>query len=120
MKREDCKLGMMVVFGRKNGEKTIGEVVKLNRAKAKVRTLEARGTNGRSGAGTEWGVPYSLMRVAPATSVAAATTMPTEEPAGDVAISNALYSIACSDARLRDALKQAFDLGVKFAKTGNV
>jgi hypothetical protein len=62
MKMEECRVGMEVIFGRGNGEQTRGVIVKINRAKAKVRTLENRGV--RSQAGTEWGVPYSLMRPA--------------------------------------------------------
>lgn len=62
MRMEDCRVGMEVIFGRGNGEQTRGVIVKLNRAKAKVKTLESRGS--RSEAGAEWGVPYSLMRPA--------------------------------------------------------
>lgn len=59
MSREDCRIGMKVRFGRRRGEKTVGEIVKLNLKKAKVKILEDRGS--RSKAGEEWGVPYSLM-----------------------------------------------------------
>jgi hypothetical protein len=52
---------MRVVFGRGNGEKTIGEIVKINPAKAKVKTLEARGNGRGSVPGTVWNVPYELM-----------------------------------------------------------
>lgn len=62
MIREECHVGMVVEFGRENGEWTKGEIVKLNPTKAKVKTLEARGS-GRGGfVGSEWGVPYSMMR----------------------------------------------------------
>lgn len=30
MRKEDCRVGMSVVFGRPNGEKTIGVVEKIN------------------------------------------------------------------------------------------
>jgi len=60
MKMEECHVGMEVFFGRGNGEQTRGVIEKLNRVKAKVRTLESRGS--RSQSGTVWGVPYSLMR----------------------------------------------------------
>lgn len=60
MLQSECKIGMRVVFGRANGEKTTGRVVKMNRMKAKVQTDEARGS--RSPAGTIWGVPYSMLR----------------------------------------------------------
>lgn len=61
MLKEACRLGMKVYFGRSNGEKTLGEVVKLNPTKAKVRTLESRGNGRGSVVGAEWGVPYSMM-----------------------------------------------------------
>lgn len=56
------RVGQKVYFGRPNGEKTLGEIVKLNPSKAKVRTLESRGS--RSTAGVVWGVPYSLIKPA--------------------------------------------------------
>lgn len=58
MRLEDCRMGMEVMFGRGNGEMTRGVVVKINRAKAKVQTIENRG---RTTAGAVWTVPYSLM-----------------------------------------------------------
>lgn len=61
MLKEACRKGMKVYFGRSQGEKTLGEVVKLNPTKAKVRTLESRGNGRGSVVGTEWGVPYSMM-----------------------------------------------------------
>jgi hypothetical protein len=69
MIREECKIGMVVEFGRNNGEWTKGEIVKLNPTKAKVKTLEARGS-GRGGfVGAEWGVPYSMIRPVGGTTV---------------------------------------------------
>jgi len=62
MLREDCRVGMVVEFGRENGEWTKGEIVKMNPMKAKVKTLEQRGNGRGSQVGTEWGVPYSMMR----------------------------------------------------------
>jgi hypothetical protein len=56
---EDCRIGMEVVFGRNNGEKTRGVVVKLNSKTAKVRVLENRG---KSNAGAVWGVGYGLLQ----------------------------------------------------------
>lgn len=56
--REDCRVGMEVVFGRDTGENTKGVIVKLNRAKAKVRTTEARGNHP---AGATWSVPYAML-----------------------------------------------------------
>lgn len=64
MLREHCQVGMKVMFGRPNGEKTLGEVVKANPSKAKVKTLAARGAGRGSDVGTVWTVPYSLMEPA--------------------------------------------------------
>ena len=47
-------------FGRSNGEKTFGEIVKVNRKTYKVRTLEARGTKRDYAVGTVWKVPHSM------------------------------------------------------------
>jgi hypothetical protein len=49
----------VVIFGRGNGEKTKGIVVKLNPKKAKIKILEDRGS--KSKAGEIWTVPYSLI-----------------------------------------------------------
>jgi len=63
MLREECKTGMKVVFGRPNGEKTVGEIVEVHETRAAVRTLEARGDGNRGSeehrtkkrpAGTVW------------------------------------------------------------------
>jgi hypothetical protein len=86
MRMEDCRVGMEVIFGRGNGEQTRGVIVKINRAKAKVKTLENRGS--KSPAGAVWGVPYSLMTpvlvsgtgMMPAAAAAAPMTMPVEVP----------------------------------------
>ena len=58
---QEAKVGMKVMFGRENGEKTLGEIVKVNPSKAKVKTLENRGNGRGSVPGTVWSVPYSLM-----------------------------------------------------------
>jgi hypothetical protein len=62
MLREQARRGLKVVFGRPNGEQTLGVIEKVNPSKAKVRTLEARGS--REAVGVIWHVPYSLMKVA--------------------------------------------------------
>ena len=62
MKSYECRPGQRVIFGRANGEKTLGVVVKCNPTKAKVHTLEARGK--ASPVGTIWMVPYSLLEPA--------------------------------------------------------
>lgn len=59
MLKSETYVGQEVTFGRRNGEKTRGEVVKLNPKKAKIATLEDRGN--RSPAGTTWSVPYSML-----------------------------------------------------------
>ena len=59
MLMSECRVGMQVTFGRTNGQKTTGVVIKMNRCKAKVKTLEGRGY--RHQAGVEWNVPYSMM-----------------------------------------------------------
>jgi hypothetical protein len=61
MLREQCHVGMKVVFGRGNGEKTLGEVIKVNPSKCKVKTIESRGNGRGSIIGAVWTVPYSLM-----------------------------------------------------------
>lgn len=59
MLREQCQVGMQVIFGRERGEKTLGKVIKMNPKTAKVETLEDRGS--KYPAGSVWGVPYSMM-----------------------------------------------------------
>lgn len=61
MTREECRVGLIVEFGRENGERTKGVIVKMNPKKAKVRILESRGAGRGSQAGSQWGVPYSMM-----------------------------------------------------------
>tara|TARA_R110000824_G_scaffold138835_3_gene303731 strand:+ start:91 stop:423 length:333 start_codon:yes stop_codon:yes gene_type:complete len=60
MKLEDCRIGMNVFFGRDNGEKTLGEIIKVNRTKIKIRQIGERGTQRNHSAGTVWTVPPSL------------------------------------------------------------
>jgi hypothetical protein len=61
MNREECRVGMNVIFGNNSGEKTRGIVVKVNPTKAKVQTTENRGH--RHGVGTVWSVPYPLLQM---------------------------------------------------------
>jgi hypothetical protein len=75
----DIKKGDKVYFGRGFGEKTLGEVIKVNRVKVKVRQLESRGTYKSHPVGTVWTVPVSLLTKADAGSVASAPrVMPVE------------------------------------------
>lgn len=67
--KADFKMGMKVYFGRRNGEKTLGQIVKMSHpTKAKVKTLEARGVTRERDAGVIWTVPYSLMTPADPTA----------------------------------------------------
>ena len=54
------KAGTKVYFGRPNGEKTLGKVVKVNRKTVIVETLEGRGTHRDYPGGSRWKVPLSL------------------------------------------------------------
>lgn len=58
MLMSEIKVGDRILFGRPNGEKTLGKVVKKNRKTVKVETLEARGS--RTATGAVWRVPPSL------------------------------------------------------------
>ena len=54
------QIGQQVMFGRPNGEKTLGEVVKINRKTIKVKQLETRGQKRIRTAGTIWTVHKTL------------------------------------------------------------
>lgn len=60
MNHNEMRVGQRVYFGRSHGEKTLGEVVKVNPAKVKVKQLEARGTMRDYPVGTVWTVPATL------------------------------------------------------------
>lgn len=66
MIREECRVGMVVEFGRDSGEWTRGTIIKINPTRARVKTIEARGGGRGSFVGAEWNVPYSMMRSASA------------------------------------------------------
>ena len=61
MNREDCRIGMIVEFGRENGQHTKGVVIKMNPKKAKIRTIESRGAGRGSQAGSLWVVSYGVI-----------------------------------------------------------
>lgn len=65
MLRSELSVGDKVLFGSRRGEETLGEIVKLNPRRAKVKTLEDRGRRRTSTAGAVWTVPYSLIQPAP-------------------------------------------------------
>ncbi len=54
-------VGQHVLFGRQNGEKTLGEIVKVNQKNVKVKTLESRGQRRSYAVGSVWSVPKSLI-----------------------------------------------------------
>ena len=66
-----------VFFGRKNGERTWGTIVKINPKKLKVRQDASRGTRRDYPVGTIWTVPPTLVHLAPSEpGVATASTEP--------------------------------------------
>ena len=54
-------IGEKVYFGRRNGEKTLGKITKVNRKTYKVAQIENRGTKRDYAVGTEWKVAHSLV-----------------------------------------------------------
>lgn len=56
----EIKKGDKGYFGRRNGQKTYGEVVKVNRRSIKVKQLEARGCQKDHAVGTIWTVAKAL------------------------------------------------------------
>lgn len=71
------RVGQRVLFGRPNGEKTLGEVIKVNGKSLKVRTLEGRGS--RDLVGQVWRVAASLCQPADGSIP---TAVPAPKPAG--------------------------------------
>jgi len=67
------KIGDRVLFGRTRGEKTLGEVVKVNPSRLKIKQLEARGGHP---IGTEWAVPERLCTLAGGAAFAAPAPKP--------------------------------------------
>lgn len=59
MEREQAHIGMLVVFGMPGEEQTLGKIVVVNPARAKMEALEPRA--GRP-VGTRFNVPYHLIR----------------------------------------------------------
>ena len=74
MERNEAYVGQRVYFGRGRGEQTLGEIVKINQVRAKVKQLEGRGMHRIRPVGTIWTVPFSLMT--PAESDAKPAPMP--------------------------------------------
>ena len=77
----DFKVGDKVYFGRRQGEQTLGTVIKVNPTTLKVRQEESRGTMKSHPIGTPWTVPFMLASkvgetaVSPAPVVADALTL---------------------------------------------
>lgn len=61
MELKDCKVGMLVNFGRSHGEQTLGRIVRVNAVKCKVEQMESRGTLRNYPVGTLWTVPTNLL-----------------------------------------------------------
>lgn len=76
----DFTVGDKVYFGRKNGEKTLGEIVKVNRKTYKVRQLESRGMYRDHAVGTKWSVAKSLVWSAEDSRPAHVTRKPERRP----------------------------------------
>jgi hypothetical protein len=70
-------LNQSVYFGRERGEKTLGKIIKLNTASAKIQTCESRGNGRASAPGRIWNVTYGLITPADvATEAEHGTTIP--------------------------------------------
>ena len=80
MELKDAYIGQQVYFGRPNGEKTLGEVVKVNRRKLKIKQTEARGHYRNYSVGTIWTVPPSLCTPVEAGRPAHVTKKPQRRP----------------------------------------
>jgi len=79
MLREECRVGLPVIFGRPNGEKTKGIIRKINPTTAKVETTEDR--SNRTVAGQMWKVQYALIQPDPNASAAVSSGRdPADEP----------------------------------------
>ncbi len=77
------QVGDHVLFGSPNGEKTLGEVVKVNRTRAKVRQLETRGTKRIRSEGV-WNVPFPLIEPANRTAAEPKVKRPDAEILADL------------------------------------
>ncbi len=57
----DYRVGERVYFGRSHGEQTLGEIVKVNPSRLKIKQLESRGSYKNHPIGTVWMVPPALV-----------------------------------------------------------
>lgn len=93
------KKGDRGYFGRRRGEKTLGEIVKVNRKTVKVRQLESRGTLKDHPVGTVWTVPHALWTPEDAGRPAYSTPRPAPAPTPkrpDAEILADLRSVDCA------------------------
>jgi ribosomal protein L24 len=76
----DFSVGDKVMFGRGRGEKTLGEVVKVNRKSLRVRQLEARGTHRSYPVGSVWTVGPTYCTKVNGSASAPAPQTPSRRP----------------------------------------
>ena len=55
--------GMIVEFGRRNGEKTRARVLRVNKRTLTVETVETRGTRKTHPVGSKWRVHPALVKI---------------------------------------------------------
>lgn len=72
----NMKKGDMVIFGRRNGEQTVGEIVRVNPKSYKIKQIGTRGTQKSHAEGTVWRVGKGLVRPYTGGEI----TKPTPEP----------------------------------------
>jgi hypothetical protein len=89
------KVGDRVLFGRTHGEKTLGEVVKVNPKKLKVKQLESRGTMRDYPVGTLWAVPLTLVFPVAAQVAKAIEATPTPPKRDQSEIMKDILSVYC-------------------------
>jgi hypothetical protein len=78
----DFSIGEKVLFGRSRGEQTLGEIIKKNPKRAKIKQLESRGTQKTHQVGTVWTVPYTLLTKTGADSATPTTQANSNEAHG--------------------------------------
>lgn len=88
-------VGDKVLFGRANGEQTLGEVVKVNRVKLKVKQLTARGMYRNYPIGSVWIVPVSLCEPYEG-EVPAAPVAPPKPARTEVEVKREVLGIYCA------------------------
>lgn len=102
---QHAQVGMKVMFGNANGQQTLGEIIKINPSKAKVKTLENRGNGRGSAPGTVWSVPYSLMTPAGVAFIDEMNAMP---PVHSIPDQPLPVYMAYGDARIMEAILDCY------------